>query len=57
MISSYLRKIKYWKTPDMLARWICMGLIEIEPRIRIINNYKKLYLLREALKLEQKKVA
>ncbi len=45
----------------MLARWICMGLIEIEPRLRKINNYKKLYLLREALKyelnLEQKKVA
>ena len=38
----------------MLARWICMGLIEIEPRLRKINNYKKLYLLREALKSELK---
>ena len=35
---SYLRKIKYWKTADMLARWICMVLIEIEPRLRKINN-------------------
>ena len=60
-LGSYLRKIKYWKTPDMLARWTSMGLIEIETRLRKINNYKKLYLLREALKyelkLEQKKVA
>lgn len=53
-LGSYLRKIKHWKTPDMLARWICMGLIEIEPRLRKINNYKKLYLLREALKYELK---
>jgi hypothetical protein len=38
-----------------------MGLIEIETRMRRIHNYKKLYLLREALKteltLEQKLVA
>jgi len=60
-LASYLRKIKHWKSPDMLARWIALGLIEIESRIRRINNHKKLYLLREAikteLKLEQKKVA
>ncbi len=53
-LGAYLRKIKHWRTPDMLARWICMGLIEIEPRLRKINNYKKLYLLREALKSELK---
>jgi transposase-like protein len=51
-LARYLRKIKYWKTPDMLARWIAMGLIEVESRLRKINNYKKLYLLRNALKTE-----
>lgn len=53
-LGSYLRKIKRWKSPDMLARWIAMGLIETESRMRKINNHKKLYLLREALKTELK---
>ncbi|MEJ5351928.1 MAG: hypothetical protein WHS65_10075, partial [Melioribacteraceae bacterium] len=53
-LASYLRKIKYWKTPDMLARWVTMGLIESELRMRKINNYQKLYLLRDALKKELK---
>jgi len=53
-LGSYLRKIKHWKSPDMLARWIAMGLIETESRMRKINNHKKLYLLREALKTELK---
>ena len=48
------RKIKHWKSPDMLARWIAMGLLETESIMRKINNYKKLYLLREALKTELK---
>lgn len=51
-LGNYLRKIKYWKTPDMLARWVAMGMIEIEPRMRKISNYKKLPLLRRALKNE-----
>ena len=53
-IETYLRKIKYWKSPEMLARWVAMAFIEIEPRLRKINNYQKLYLLRNALKSELK---
>jgi len=60
-LGNYLRKIKHWKTPDMLARWVSLAMLEIEPRMRKINNYKKLHLLRKALKtelkLEEKKVA
>lgn len=51
-LARYLRKIKNWKSPDMLARWIAMGLIEVESRLKRIHNYKKLYLLRNALKTE-----
>lgn len=53
-LGTYIRKIKHWKSPDMLARWIAMGLIQTEQRLRKINNYKKLYLLRNALKTELK---
>lgn len=45
----YIRKVKYWQNSDQLHRWIASGLIEIEQRMRKISNYKKLYLLREAL--------
>jgi hypothetical protein len=47
-LSGYLRKIKHWQSPDMLARWISMALIETEAQLRKINNYEKLYLLRDA---------
>jgi transposase-like protein len=53
-LSSYLRKVKYYSTPDMRARWVAVSLIQIENRMRRINNYDKLYLLRKALKTELK---
>ena len=53
-LGGYLKKIKYWKIPDMLARWVAMGLIEVESRMRKISNHKKLHLLRDALKTELK---
>jgi len=60
-LASYLRKIKRWVNPEMKSRWIATALIEIECRMRRVNNYKKLHLLRTALKtelkLKQQKVA
>lgn len=53
-LGRYLNKIKQWRSPDMLARWVSMGLMEIEGRMRRVHNYKKLYLLREALQTELK---
>lgn len=45
----------------MRARWVATSLLQIEKRMRKINNYQKLDLLRIAikkeLKLEQSKVA
>jgi hypothetical protein len=45
----------------MKSRWIAAALIEVEGKMRRVNNYEKLHLLRTALKselkLEQQKVA
>jgi hypothetical protein len=45
----------------MKSRWLAIALIEIERKMKRVNNYKKLYLLREAiqseLKLKQRKAA
>jgi putative transposase len=60
-LARYLRRIKRWVNPDMKSRWIVTSLIEIEGRMRRVNNYRKLHLLRTALKselkLKQRKVA
>lgn len=60
-LGNYVRKVKYWSSSDMRARWVATSLLQIEKRMRKINNYQKLDLLRIAikkeLKLEQSKVA
>ena len=60
-LGNYVRKVKYWSSSEMRARWVATSLLQIEKRMRKINNYQKLNLLRTAikteLKLEQTKIA
>lgn len=54
MLAKYLRRVKKWNTRDMRARWVATALVEIETRMRRVNNYHKLHLLRTAIKSELK---
>jgi transposase-like protein len=60
-LAKYIRKVKRWINSEMRARWTATSLFEIERKMRRVNNYKKLHLLRTALKselkLKQQKVA
>ncbi|MHB8931217.1 MAG: transposase, partial [Melioribacteraceae bacterium] len=60
-LAKYIRKVKRWINSDMRARWVAVALIEIEKKMRRINRYEKLHLLRTVLraelKLEHQKVA
>ena len=60
-LGKYLRKVKRWVNSEMKSRWIAAALIEAEGKMKRVNNYEKLHLLRTALKselkLEQQKVA
>jgi len=60
-LGGYVRKVKNWSSSKMRARWMAASLMQIEVRMRRINNYEKLNLLRTAikseLKLEQEKIA
>ena len=60
-LRKYIGRVKYWMNTDMKSRWIAGSLLEIEKRMRRVNNYQKLSLLRAAikseLKLKQQKVA
>lgn len=48
-IARYVRKVKRWKNGDMIARWISVSLVEIQPRLKRLFHYRKLPLLRKAL--------
>jgi len=60
-LAKYIRKVKRWINSQMRARWTATALFEIEMKMRRVNNYKKLPLLRTALKselkLKQQKIA
>ncbi len=61
LLAKHLRNVKNWVNSDMKSRWVASALLEIEIRLRRVNNYNKLYLLESAimaeLNLEQQKVA
>jgi transposase-like protein len=48
----YIGKVKYWKTGDQRCRWVATALIEIEPRLKKVNNYRNLNVLKEIIKDE-----
>ena len=51
-IEKYLRKVKNWKTSTQRYLWVASALLDIEHRMRKVNNYSKLSLMREKIKLE-----
>ena len=53
-LMKYLRRIKRWTNAEMKSRWVAVALVEIEGKMRKVNNYEKLHLLRTALKSELK---
>jgi transposase-like protein len=51
-LNKYTGRVKHWKTSDQRHRWVAAGLLEIEKKMRRIDNYKHLPLLRSALQQE-----
>jgi len=49
-LGRYLGKVKHWMHSDQRQRWVAMGLLEVEQRMRRIDNYPALTKLRGALK-------
>ncbi len=52
LIGKYIGRVKNWKSPYMKMRWFAASLQMIEKRLRRVNNYCKLDLLRTAIKTE-----
>lgn len=53
-LKKYVGRVKRWMNSDMRSRWMAVALLQIERRMKKVNNYQKLHLLRTALKTELK---
>jgi len=51
-LNKYTKKVKYWSSSDQRHRWIAAGLLEIEQKMRRIDNWKHLAVLRREIKRE-----
>ncbi|RME56765.1 hypothetical protein D6779_10025, partial [Candidatus Parcubacteria bacterium] len=51
-LNKYLGRVKYWKNSPQRHRWIACALLDIEQRMRKVDNYKKLYLMQQAIQKE-----
>jgi len=58
-VESRTAKVDHWKNSEQKQRWLATALLDLEPRLRRIRNYRALPLLREALRrqVEAKKAA
>ena len=58
-VESRTAKVDHWKNSEQKQRWLATALLDLEPRLRRIRNYRALPLLRDALRrqLEAKKSA
>jgi putative transposase len=54
-IGKYLNKVKSWKNSKERYRWIAAALLEIEMKMRKVNNFRKLDKMQKAIKKEIQK--
>jgi len=48
-LSKYIGKVKYWKNSSQRYRWVAFALLEIEQRMRKVNNYKNLKIMQQKI--------
>jgi transposase-like protein len=48
----YIGRVKYWKTSDQRQRWIASALIEIEHKMRRVDNFRNLDKMQNAIRKE-----
>lgn len=48
-LTKYIRKVKRWMSSDQRYRWVVLGIMEAEHRMRRVQNYKELGLLKDAI--------
>ena len=56
-VESRTAKVDHWKNSEQKQRWLATALLDLEPRLRRIRNYRALPLLRDALRRQMEKSA
>lgn len=51
-LKKYIGKVKHWKSSQQRYRWIASAMLEIEQKMRKVNQYKKLYLMQKKIREE-----
>jgi putative transposase len=54
LIMKHIGRVKHWKSSYMKIRWMAAALLMVEKKLRRVNNYHKLDLLRTGIKTELK---
>jgi transposase-like protein len=54
-LEKYIGKVKHWGSSDQRFRWVIAALMIIENRMWKVVNYKKLYLMQDAMQREIEK--
>ena len=54
-IGKYLNKVKFWKNSKERYRWTAAAMLEIEVKMRKVNNFKNLDKMQKAIKKEIQK--
>jgi hypothetical protein len=54
-IGKYLNKVKSWKNSKERYRWIAAALLEIEIKMRKVNNFKNLEIMQKTILKEIQK--
>ena len=52
LVEQRTAKVDHWRTSDQKPRWLAAALLDIEPRLRRVQGFRALPLLREALRRE-----
>jgi transposase-like protein len=55
-VESRTAKVDHWKNSEQKQRWLATALLDLEPQLRRIRNYRALPLLREAIKRQMQGV-
>jgi len=56
LLEKYIRKVKRWMNSDQRYRWVICGLMELETKLRKVNNYQHLDKLQKAIHNEVKRM-
>ena len=51
-VEQYTHRVDRWRNGEHIKRWVASGLLEVEPRLKKVNGWRYMNLLRERIQEE-----